>query len=240
MRIPRRTFVHTLHGAAMAALVGRSTAAQPRLTVIDVPGLALTPGATIMLAGNASASVSCEVQIHDGDRPVAEVKWGLFANRTDIDRRSSFDGPERRAPRPYRVKIALPADISIAVALVQETGNRAAGVGVGMMPGAMAAPGRTARFVQDPAKDPGHFLVSLPSDCTVALNIWPGATASGTPLHTREFKHVAKGAQGIPWNLQRDAGGRAPGGRYTALLVCTPHDPGFLPSNLASYFAVSP
>jgi len=244
MRISRRTFVSTLQGAAFASLAGRVATAQPR-PVLNVSALTLVSGASLTMAANASASAFCEVEISEGKRGIAAAKWALLANESQIDSRPSLDSAqERPGPRKYNATVILePANVSVGLALIQEPRNQLPGRGAGRGAGATVDPrvmAGNARFVVDPASQPGSFLVMLPSDSTVELRIWPGGDTSARPVHTSKFDKVAQGAQKIPWNLQRDSGGRAPGGRYTAVIVCTPQGPGFLPINLISYFAVLP
>ena len=176
--------------------------------------------------------------------PSLAAKWVLSGERPDVESRDIFDaGQEPRGPRRYRATVTLgQPNVSVGLVFVQERrdgpqgrggGGRGAegrgaggrGAGPAADAGAMA---RDTRFVEDPAKQPGNFFVSLPTDSTVELRIWPGENTSGMPIHTNQFNKVPQGKQGIPWNLERNGGGRVRGGRYSAVLGLHTTRPGIL------------
>jgi hypothetical protein len=239
MEITRRVF---LEGATLFMADARQAPREPPAgrTVIETPNLRIAQAADTFVGASVSQTTACQVELLDGFRRRVRVNEWTVEAQTPI---GGVAAPLKAGENASGVRITMTPPgggvPSIAVAIVQPaTGDGAARVptDAGRLQAANLA--RRARFVDDPARTPGRFIVVLPADGTVSLRVWRGEDASGSPLHQQVFRKVPQGETPIPWDLTMK-GARVPAGRYTAVLVCTPDNQALRPTNLISYFAVA-
>lgn len=255
MLISRRTF---LAGGALAVWTAPRAMGQdvaPPFT-LEVPDVALSPGAPTFVAVNTSGYTSCEVALVDPFGRVRSTsrKWSTepdVSNGQAIDSLATAGDPKSLVGHVARVTMqptrATTPSMAMAVTQVALASPEGRGAIQRVRTTAGAAPdvleetkqmARLARFVNDPASPPGgQFLAVLTTDSSIQLKIWKGESGRGAPVYQEEFKHLPRGTHPIRWDLTTTRG-PASSGRYLGVLVCTPTDARLKPTNLAAYFAV--